>query len=162
MTEKYRYNDDGSVDIKRKITTKIGPFQTFYEIGDAYFPCMTEEGDTFFTIALSTGPLGGHKFYTGNYLQGLLYFATFGLLGVGYILDLMLIITGNYNYMSSSLSKDGGIKVKTYSKSVEDKKKAWICTLIAAIGSVFVINGVYWPLIETICKALSMIEVSLY
>ncbi|WP_033154963.1 TM2 domain-containing protein [Pseudobutyrivibrio ruminis] len=162
MIDKYRYNEDGSIDIRRKITTKIGPFQTFYEIGEAYFPCMTADGDSFFTIALSTGLLGGHKFYTGNYLQGILYALTFGLLGVGYLLDLIMILTGSYSYLSSSITRDGATKVRTYSMPLENKKKALLCTLVAVAGCLLVVKFMYWPLVVALSETLSNIELSLY
>ena len=162
MIDKYRYNEDGSIDIRRKITTKVGPFQTFYEIGEAYFPCMSADGDCFFAIALSTGPIGGHKFYTGNYLQGILYLMTFGLLGVGYILDLIMILTGSYSYLSTSISRDGATKVRTYSKPLEDKKKALISKIFADIGCILVMKFMYWPLVVGVSEILSSIELSLY
>lgn len=162
MNDKYRFNDDGSIDIKRKITTQIGPFQTFYEVGEAYFPCMLVEGKQFFTLTLITGLFGGHKFYTGNFLQGLLYFITMGMLGVGYILDLIMIITGNYSYMSSNLTREGGSKIRTYSQPIDDKKKALIVTLVAAIVGAMLIKFIYWPLIVVMSETLSMLELSLY
>lgn len=162
MIDKYRYNEDGSIDIRRKITTKIGPFQTFYEIGEAYFPCMSADGDSFFSIALSTGLLGGHKFYTGNYFQGILYLFTFGLLGVGYILDLVMILTGSYSYMSSSITRDGATKIRTYSMPLDNKKKALISTIIAAFGCIIVVKFMYWPIVVAVSEILSSIELSLY
>ena len=162
MIDKYRYNEDGSIDIRRKITTKIGPFQTFYEIGEAYFPCMSADGDSFFSIALSTGLVGGHKFYTGNYFQGILYLCTFGLLGVGYILDLVMILTGSYSYMSSSITRDGATKIRTYSMPLDNKKKALISTIIAAFGCIIVVKFMYWPIVVAVSEILSSIELSLY
>lgn len=162
MIDKYRYNEDGSIDIRRKITTKIGPFQTFYEIGEAYFHCMSADGDSFFSIALSTGLVGGHKFYTGNYFQGILYLFTFGLLGVGYILDLVMILTGSYSYMSSSITRDGATKIRTYSMPLDNKKKALISTIIAAFGCIIVVKFMYWPIVVAVSEILSSIELSLY
>jgi len=162
MIDKYRYNEDGSIDIRRKITTKIGPFQTFYEIGEAYFPCMSADGDSFFSIALSTGLVGGHKFYTGNYFQGILYLFTFGLLGVGYILDLVMILTGSYSYMASSITRDGATKIRTYSMPLDNKKKALISTIIAAFGCIIVVKFMYWPIVVAVSEILSSIELSLY
>ncbi len=162
MIEKYRYNEDGSIDIRRRITTKVGPFQTFYEIGEAYFPCMSADGDSFFSIALSTGLVGGHKFYTGNYFQGILYLFTFGLLGVGYILDLVMILTGSYSYMSSSITRDGATKIRTYSMPLDNKKKALISTIIAAFGCIIVVKFMYWPIVVAVSEILSSIELSLY
>lgn len=37
------------------------------------------------------GFLGAHRFYYGRTLTGILYFCTFGLLGIGWIIDFFLI-----------------------------------------------------------------------
>lgn len=40
------------------------------------------------------GCFGAHRFYVGRYLMGVVYLFTFGLLGVGWLVDLVLIILG--------------------------------------------------------------------
>lgn len=40
------------------------------------------------------GWFGAHRFYAGRYLLGVVYLFTFGLLGVGWFVDLILIILG--------------------------------------------------------------------
>jgi len=40
------------------------------------------------------GYLGAHRFYLGDIAVGLLYLFTFGLCGVGFIIDLILLVTG--------------------------------------------------------------------
>lgn len=40
------------------------------------------------------GFFGAHRFYTGRYLMGVVYLFTAGLLGVGWLVDLVLIILG--------------------------------------------------------------------
>lgn len=46
---------------------------------------------TLFLICLFLGPLGGHYFAIGNYKKGFLYLFTAGLLGFGWIYDLIQI-----------------------------------------------------------------------
>lgn len=161
MSDKYRINEDGSVDIKRKITTHVGPFETFYEIGEAFFPCMDVDGDSFFKLALTTGLVGGHKFYTGNFFQGLLYLMTFGLLGIGYILDLLLIIAGSYSFKGTRITEEGSNRVRTYARPVIDVKQSFIYMGIALILAVPIIGFVYWPLVSTVSELLGQVEMSI-
>ena len=49
-----------------------------------------------FVIALLFGLLGFHRFYVGKNLTGILYFLTGGLLGIGWIVDCVLILTGAF------------------------------------------------------------------
>jgi hypothetical protein len=47
-------------------------------------------------LCLFLGVLGIHRFYVGKIGTGLLWLFTGGLFGIGYIVDLILIITGNF------------------------------------------------------------------
>jgi len=51
------------------------------------------------------GISGLHRFYTGHILSGLLWFFTGGLLGIGTIIDLVLILTNAFR------NKRGGLVV---------------------------------------------------
>ena len=42
-----------------------------------------------FCLCLFMGWLGAHKFYTGNIGMGILYLVTFGLCGIGWIIDIV-------------------------------------------------------------------------
>lgn len=42
------------------------------------------------------GVVGGHQFYAGRIGKGILYFFTGGLFGIGLIIDLVQILTGNF------------------------------------------------------------------
>lgn len=61
-------------------------------------PAMNREADIRYTagpidynigwiLLTFLGPLGIHRIYLGKWLSGLLYFATFGLLGIGVLVD---------------------------------------------------------------------------
>lgn len=45
-----------------------------------------------FLLCLFLGPIGAHKFYEGKTGMGLLYLFTGGLLGIGWIADLLIIL----------------------------------------------------------------------
>ena len=45
-----------------------------------------------FLLCFIFGTFGVHKFYEGKPFQGLLYLFTFGIFGIGYLVDLFLIL----------------------------------------------------------------------
>ena len=54
---------------------------------------------TMFLLWLFTGLLGGHRFYVGKYVSGLIYFFTGGLFFIGWGLDFFRLgsMVDNYN-----------------------------------------------------------------
>jgi len=57
-------------------------------------------------LAVFLGPLGIDRFYTGKIFVGVLKLLTFGFGGIWWLIDIILLVTGNYN--------DGhGLKVAT-------------------------------------------------
>lgn len=47
-------------------------------------------------LCIFLGPFGVHRFYVGKIGTGLLYLFTGGLLGIGWIIDLILIAIGSF------------------------------------------------------------------
>lgn len=49
-----------------------------------------------FLLCLFFGWLGFHRFYTGSIFLGLLYLFTWGILGIGWFLDMLWLLCGTY------------------------------------------------------------------
>lgn len=47
-----------------------------------------------FALCLVFGAWGAHKFYVGKIGMGVIYLFTFGLFGIGWLIDLIVIISG--------------------------------------------------------------------
>ncbi len=47
-------------------------------------------------LCIFLGGLGIHRFYVGKIGTGILYLLTGGLCGIGWIVDIILIVTGNF------------------------------------------------------------------
>ena len=59
---------------------------------------MNSEKDWLITLTLSivVGGFGIDRFYTGSVLLGVLKLVTLGGLGVWWLIDLIMLVTGNY------------------------------------------------------------------
>ena len=51
---------------------------------------------TAFFLCLFLGFFGVHRFYVGKVMTGIIYFFTAGLLGIGWFIDLINILCGNF------------------------------------------------------------------
>jgi len=47
-------------------------------------------------LVLVTGFIGGHRFYVGKVFTGVLFFATIGFFGIGWIIDIITVAVGNF------------------------------------------------------------------
>lgn len=74
--------------------------KTYEEVFESGSPFSTIDGeDKSFGLAIALwvilGLLGIHRFYLGYTAVGILYLLTFGLCGIGWIIDGILLVTGN-------------------------------------------------------------------
>ncbi|MDH3347048.1 MAG: TM2 domain-containing protein [Desulfobulbaceae bacterium] len=74
------------------------------------------------------GFLGAHRFYYGKPISGIIYFLTFGLLGIGWLIDLFLI---------PSLDRQADRK---YREGPIDYSLAWI---LLTFGGIFGVHRMY-------------------
>lgn len=56
------------------------------------------------------GEFGIHRFYVGKIGTGILWLFTFGLLGIGMIIDLIVIAIGDFKDKDGKVLRDWGIK----------------------------------------------------
>lgn len=81
----------------------VAPVQTFAEGVAATGGKSDKSWMTVLILILFAGGLGAHHFYVGNTGKGILYFFTFGLFGIGTIVDLIKVLTNKFT------DKDGNI-----------------------------------------------------
>ena len=56
-------------------------------------------------LGIFLGELGFHRFYVGKVGTGLLYLFTCGLFGIGWVIDIIMIITGAFTDKSRAFVK---------------------------------------------------------
>jgi restriction system protein len=49
-----------------------------------------------FVLCLALGMMGAHYFYVGRFGRGLLYLFTAGLFGIGWLVDIFVILVGGF------------------------------------------------------------------
>jgi TM2 domain-containing membrane protein YozV len=56
-------------------------------------------------LTIFTGVIGLHRFYLKKYITGTLYFFTIGFVGIGVIIDIIKLLTGNFKDDSNKIIK---------------------------------------------------------
>ncbi|MCD8082355.1 MAG: NINE protein [Clostridiales bacterium] len=55
------------------------------------------------TLCFSLGVFGAHRFYTGKYISGVIWAMTFGVFGVGWLTDVVMVLTGHFKDKSGAV-----------------------------------------------------------
>lgn len=59
-------------------------------------------------LCLLCGGIGVHRYYVGKIGTGILYTLTLGLFGIGYLVDLIMIVTGKFTDKNGNYIKKKG------------------------------------------------------
>lgn len=89
---------------------------------NVYHPASDIDSEHLFKLTLFGGWFGLHNFYQKKFLSGILYVLTLGLFGIGWLLDLLLMIMGSYQD-----------KEKLYLLPLENKKKKLLYCIIPLV-----------------------------
>ena len=108
-------------NIDNKVKTDIYG-NTYVLKNNVYLPASEIDSEYLFKLTLFGGWFGLHNFYQKKYFSGVLYVLTLGRFGIGWLLDLLLMIMGSY--------KD---KEKLYLLPLEDKKQKLLYCIIPLI-----------------------------
>lgn len=68
----------------------------YFVRGQSFYPCSEYDADHIFRLSLFGGVLGVHRFALGKWFTGLIYLLTGGLIGFGWLLDLLQIVSGRF------------------------------------------------------------------
>ena len=91
----YYYQQPSSGEAQAPSSRSMGPETAAYVNVNVSYPNVSGKSRLVaLLLFLFLGIFGAHRFYVGRYLLGVLYFFTIGLFGIGYFVDLILILAG--------------------------------------------------------------------
>lgn len=64
--------------------------------GKQFYPCSDLDADRVFLLGLLGGVLGIHRFAVGKWFTGIIYLLTGGLMGCGWVLDVLQMVSGGF------------------------------------------------------------------
>lgn len=91
--EKYCFSCGTTIDSRAAVCPKCGVSQPDINRNTS----VNTRWLAVFLLALVVGVFGAHRFYTGRIGSGILMLITIGGLGIWYLIDLIMIVTGNFN-----------------------------------------------------------------
>ena len=132
--------------------------------GEAWYPVAEDDPDRFFLLTLLGGPLGLHKFKSGQIVAGILYFLTFGGLGVLYITDLLSLLFGTYHLKQTVYTEDeqGQLQKRTRRIYMGKPKRAPGKLMITVLAVFFTYFAVRFGYIRFMGKAYAQMAKAAY
>lgn len=166
---KYTYHTDGTVTVKKPMqsNSKFSKVLSSYLEEPSYydFPCSDEDGDKSFLMMVIGGWFGLHKFRDGKFWHGLLYSLSCGGFCMGYFIDVVSAMTGNYfiensHYFRDSVGKVERAQTRTFYRPVKNKKLFLLVPLMAVVA-LAMLQFVYLPSVIKIVSAISSLVTNL-
>lgn len=160
INRKVRITSDGTVEVLKERTRKIGFIDTMYPMGTKWYRCSDRNPDDFYLFTFFGGIIGLHKFADRKIAQGLLYLCTFGMGGVFYVLDLFALLLGNYCNTQTTYNKDefGTLHRQQefiYVRPLEHKVRAIVLLALSIVVAVLAVIFVFKPLISLLGTILA-------
>ena len=160
LNRKLRITSDGTVEVLKERTKRIGFIDTMYPTGTQWYRCSDRNPDDFYLFMFLGGIIGLHKFSDRKIAQGLLYLTTFGMGGVFYVLDLFTMLLGNYSNTQTTYTRDerGMIQRQqeiVYVRPLEHKVRAIVLLALSIIVAVLAVIFVFKPLMSFIGALLA-------
>ena len=160
INKRLRITSDGTVEVLKERTKKIGFIDTMYPMGTKWYRCADRNADDFYLFTFFGGIIGLHKFADRKVVQGILYLCTFGMGGVFYVLDLFTMLMGNYCNTQTTYIRDehGTIHRQQeiiYNKPLEHKVRAIVLLALSILVAVLAVVFVFKPFITLIGSLLA-------
>ena len=160
LNHKLRIASDGTVEVLKERTKKIGFIDTMYPMGTKWYRCSDRNPDDFYMFTFFGGIIGLHKFADRKIAQGFMYLFTFGMGGVFYVLDLFTMLLGNYSNTQTTYTRDekGMIQRQqeiVYIRPLEHKVRAVVLLALSIIVAVLAVIFVFKPFMSLIGALLA-------
>lgn len=160
LNKKVRIRSDGTVEVLRERTKKIGFIDTMYPMESKWYRCSERNPDDFYLFTFLGGIIGLHKFADRKIAQGIFYLLTFGMGGVFYVGDLLTMLLGNYCNTQTTYSKDehGALQRQQeyiYNKPLEHRVRAVILLSLSIVVAVLSVVFVFKPFITLLGSLLA-------
>ena len=155
-----RITSDGTVEVLKERTKKIGFIDTMYPMGTKWYRCAERNADDFYLFMFFGGIIGLHKFADKKMAQGILYLCTFGMGGVFYVLDLFTMLMGNYYNTNTYYLRDeiGVIHRQQeiiYDRPLKHKARAIVLFACSIVVAAFAVIFVFKPFLSLIGSLLA-------
>ncbi|AIM36590.1 hypothetical protein KO02_07645 [Sphingobacterium sp. ML3W] len=107
-TQKYCVQCGTLIHVQAEICSSCGVRQPLYFSQQQYGgPVKDERWLACLLLCIFLGPFGAHRFYVGKIGTGVIQLLTFGGCGIWYIIDLVMIIIGNFKDSDGNVIKNG-------------------------------------------------------